>query len=427
MLTVIDEQDTIENKSTHRVEVVALSLEKHPGADLLSIHRHDGWVCVTQTAQWEGKDRAAFVQPDTLVPVDHPAFTFLAADAKDGYARIRAKKIRQVKSFGLLVPVPEGTQIGDDVAGALGCKHYEPVMRGGHKSLGGITMGGEVASPPDVPHVKYDVEPGRKYAKRVFEPGEPVVVTEKLHGANARYVFKDGVMHCGSRTEWKKEYPTTDHITVESVLAMLTAGEEKRAKNPDYVPLPADELLTKAEHAVARAKAKAAQKNMWWQALDATPALRAFCEANPAVVVYGEVYGAVQDLSYGCQKGEVKFAAFDMLYEGRWLDADEFHETCCQHQVPTVPLYNPFAVCDLANGFIRTVAVEPIPFDFDTICEMAEGKTKVPGASHVREGVAVRPFKEREHDSCGRVSLKFVGAGYLDRKVVEPIEEEELV
>lgn len=59
------------------------------------------------------------------------------------------------------------------------------------------------------------------------------------------------------------------------------------------------------------------------------------------------------------------------------------------------------------------------PYDFDRVCALAEGKSVVPGAKHVREGVVVRPVKERQHRNTGRVVLKWVGVGYLDRKVAE--------
>src|SRR5262249_25793278 len=156
--------------------------------------------------------------PDSLVPVDRPEFAFLADKAKqDGQARIKAQKFRGVVSFGLLVPAPAGAQIGDDVAELLGVEHYEPPLAGesGKKEL--FTSGG-VADTPGVYPTKDDVVAFRRY-HTLFTPGEPVVVTEKLDGANARYVWADGRMHCGSRTEWKKEYPDYSHVTVEGLVA----------------------------------------------------------------------------------------------------------------------------------------------------------------------------------------------------------------
>lgn len=211
-----------------------------------------------------------------------------------------------------------------------------------------------------------------------------------VHNCNARYVFHDDTMHCGSRTEWKKEYPTYDHLTVEK---LVEQGMD----------------LAKAVAVIDGVKNRPVQKNLWWQALDATPALRAFCEANPGVVVYGEVYGAVQNLSYGHKKGEVSFAAFDLMKDGQWVDAEQALAMAREHNLPWVPL----------------MSEAPIPFDFDKICEMAEGQSTVPGADHVREGVVVSPLKERRDDYAGRVKLKFVGAGYFTRQAEPEYTESE--
>lgn len=368
------------SNSTHKAEVVPVNLRRHDGSDHLSIADVYGYTCVCRTEDWQSVEKAVYIPPDSLVPVNRPEFAFLAADARaDGLYRVKARKLRGVLSFGLLVPAPADAVLGDDLAESLGVVHYDPEIHSVGRPQGGIRMGGEVASAPNVYHVKYDVESGRRYAKGMFQPDEMVVVTEKVHGANSRYVFSGGVMHCGSRTEWKKEYPTYSHLTVES-LAERTGSLER-----------AEELLQKLQ-------SKTPQRNMWWTALSNHPEIRYFCERYPDLVVYAECYGAVQDLGYGHKKGEVSLAIFDLMRDGRWLDHDECEALRKEYKLPWVPL-----------------VAGPIPFDFDKICEMAEGKTLFPGANHVREGVVVRPVKERRHDRYSRCVLKWVGAGYLER------------
>src|SRR4051812_4222851 len=126
-------------KSTHKVEVVPVRLEKHPNADRLSVVRVFGYQVCTPTAEWldrpaidaEGARLGAYVPPDSLVPVSRPEFAFLADKARqDGMARIKAQKLRGVVSFGLLVAAPAGARVGDDVAGLLGVEHYEPPLAG---------------------------------------------------------------------------------------------------------------------------------------------------------------------------------------------------------------------------------------------------------------------------------------------------------
>jgi RNA ligase (TIGR02306 family) len=196
--------------------------------------------------------------------------------------------------MGLLVPAPEGTQVGDDVADFLGVTHYEPPMS--------LAMGGENEKPPPGYRPVYDVESLRRYAY-VFVTGEPVFVTEKIHGANGRFAY-DGVAdyHCGSRTEWKRR----------------------------------------------------SADNLWWKALRACEPLKAFLIEHEDVTVYGEVYGQVQDLKYGAKPGEVRLAVFDLLRGGEWLDPHQARALAPNLPwVPTIAERMPFdleAILALAEG-----------------------------------------------------------------------------
>jgi len=378
VVTEMCEVEAEVKKSTHRVEIVPVILEKHGNADTLSVAKVFGYTCVTQTSQWDGKKLAAYLPPDSLVDVNRPEFAFLAPQAKsDGKARIKAKKIRGVLSFGLLVPAPEGSVEGDDVSELLQVEHYEPrVTRHGEPS-GGLYPSGEVSSGPNLYFVKYDVESGRRYAQVVFKDGEPVVVCEKIHGASSRVVFHDGKLYVGSRTEWKKETPSYDHVTFDSLMATGRVTEEK-----------ARDVLAKL--------GRPQKRNDWWRALDATPSLRSLCENNPDHIVYLELYGAVQDLRYNHHNNDVSFRAFDIMKDGKWLNWKESQTLANKYGLPWVPIID-----------------EAMPYDFDKICELAEGKSLI--ADHCREGVVVKTVEERHNDVVGRCMLKWVGAGYLER------------
>jgi hypothetical protein len=95
---------------------------------------------------------------------------------------------------------------------------------------------------------------------------------------------------------------------------------------------------------------------------------------------------------------QVQFAAFDLMFAGNWQDAEH---ASLGHQLPWVPRLTP----------------EPIPYDFERICEMAEGLTTVPGAKPgtIREGLVVSPLRERVDGRVGRVKMKVVAAAYLER------------
>ena len=328
--------------STHKVEVVPVALSKHENADTLSVVSifNGGYNVCVRSSDWVGKTLGAWIPPDSVVDVTRPDFSFLAKGTKTKH-RVRAVKLRGVQSFGLLMPAPEGSQIGDDVAEYYGVEHYEP-------ELHGACTGGEAEQAPaelsQLP--KYDVDAMRRYST-IFRPGELVMVTEKIHGANSRFCFMDGRMWCGSRSQWKRQE----------------------------------------------------EGSIWWKALNREPSIQCFCERWPGYVLYGEVYGAVQSLTYGCGRGEIRFAAFDILRsDGTFVNAREFRTTCENYEVPLVPL-------------IRG----SMAFDFEDVCKLAEGGSLVPGAKHIREGCVVRPMVERFHQAIGRVQLKVVSATYLEK------------
>jgi RNA ligase (TIGR02306 family) len=329
--------------SQHKVEIVPVKLEKHPNADSLSIVKVLGYTVCARTSDWQGVEKAAYIEPDYVVPADRPEFSFLADTHKlienngvKGY-RIKVKRLRSVMSMGLLIPAPENSQIGDNVIEQLGIVRYEPPMP--------MTTRGESTKPPPGIRHCYDVESAYRY-EHLFTDGEEVVATEKVHGANARYCYVPELgMFAGSRTEWKKKE----------------------------------------------------DKIIWWKAL--SPELEKFCIDHPEVTVYGEVYGQVQDLTYGVDKGKILFIAFDLLRNGEWVDHDEARE--------------------LASSLTWVPVIYRGPWQKEKIFELAEGKSEVAKwnkVSQIREGIVVKPVKERNNLEIGRTQLKIVSNSYLERQ-----------
>jgi ATP-dependent RNA circularization protein (DNA/RNA ligase family) len=162
-----------------------------------------------------------------------------------------------------------------------------------------------------------------------------------VHNSFGRYVYTDGKMYAGSRSLWKKY----------------------------------NENCT------------------WWKALPQP--VWTFCNDNPGWSVYGEVYGKVQDMTYGV-KG-VKFAAFDIRNpSGEYVDSDMFLAITEQYSIETVPIVH-----------------KEIPFDIQYLEELAEKDTLVAGAKGLREGLVIKPVVEKYDENIGRKILKLVSNRYL--------------
>ncbi len=102
------------------------------------------------------------------------------------------------------------------------------------------------------------------------------------------------------------------------------------------------------------------------------------------------------------------------MQDGRWLDSTRFFDLMTGWGVPHVPVLNDHHKTS-EWGELPGLSIKPISYDFDKMCEMAEGATLVAGASHLREGIVVKTLTEREDQRLGRGALKWVSAAYLER------------
>lgn len=123
------------------------------------------------------------------------------------------------------------------------------------------------------------------------------------------------------------------------------------------------------------------------------------------VILFGEIYGSdIQSLDYGVQ-GHSGYRAFDLMIDGSYCDWHTFAVICQLYHVETVPL--------LFLG----------PFSLNIVRMFASGPTTLPGASHLREGVVVKPIVERTSPRIGRAILKYVSDDYLLAKKTDFKEE----
>ncbi len=309
-----------------------------------------------------------------LVP-DTKQFRFLRSPStKPGTpVRIKAKRLRGVFSMGLLVRPPTDAVEGDDVTDALSITKWElEEVSSRHPSRpGGKFLPGDAENDPGFLPAYTDIENLRKW--RSVMDGDEVVVTEKIHGANAGFV-------------WHAKGDAEPRLWVRS---------RRQFKKPDGGGIWADVAKQYRFDEVLR---------------KVCPGVALFGE------VYGqvqEVYGQVQDLTYGFgdRADLVLFDAFD-LTTMRYFDYDDFKGLVERVNAALFDLY-------MDSPDVVRLRTAPIlyrgPFDYAKIASLAEGVTILGAGVHVREGVVVKPVRERFHERLGRVILKLAGEGYLTR------------
>lgn len=399
------------NKASHQANVVQIKeILPHSDADNIELIKINDYQVVVRKGEFKPGDFGVYIHPDSVVPQTEP-FKFiwgpyaeiLRDEAFFPYSKVPEKKRRiTVRRFrgewseGLLLPLSDfNLQIGqalvpypdsggdllregDDISELLGITHYVPEgedtkgnnmhaprkksrypktfrgwfffilhklgIRTKHRSFN--DEHGESLGIPS-----YDVDALKNY-KNVFVPGEEVIVTEKIHGSNARYVYLDGVMYAGSRNFWKA---------------------------PD-------------------------SNDIWRKVLKTNPHIEAFCKSHPGYVLYGEVTptqsSGKHKYTYG--SNEPQFWLFDIRTpEGKWLDYDESLSLLTSDNdgffIQIVPL--------LYRG----------KFDSEKVKELAEGKSELYDYIREGVVVKAVKERKHYGPSLHRAQLKVVSNKFLEK------------
>lgn len=315
------------NPQIVRIEKV----EKHPFADALDIATVLGdYPVIIKRDEYKEGDLAGYIPIDSIVP-DNDNFYFLCPKTVEKYEEvegdeivtktrvigpkfavgsvpeknriIKAKKIRGIYSQGMLVRTdtivpldcedenglihPMEHSVGDSIDILLGLKKWEEEEE---ENIPGLKRHANEEKAPQgwhIPH--YDIDSVRKVVN-LLQPGEEIVLTEKIHGSNA------GFSHDGAR------------LWVKSRRLYLKKDEE----------------------------------DMWWDI-----AIRYDLENKlskyPGFVFFGEVYGQVKKFRYDSTienkrlLSRIRFFDIWNTKTGRYVDYDERVRICTELGLDVVP------------------------------------------------------------------------------------------
>ncbi|MEW1832012.1 RNA ligase (ATP) [Streptomyces sp. NPDC088196] len=353
--------------STLRVTAEVLTVHEHPNADALELAQVGLYRAVVAKGAFRTGETAVYIPEQSVLPADLIEELGLTGRLAGSDAdRVRAVRLRGELSQGIVcrpkaladVDLAQAALDGTDFAERLGIVKWVPPIP--------PTMNGDVESAPDLlPWV--DIENIQRFPG-IFEPGEAVVLTEKLHGSACLLTYCREAE--GGRVQ----------------VSSKGFGAKSLALKED-------------------------PRNLYWRAVrghGVPEAAARLAERLGArrVGIFGEVYGAgVQDLTYGAdgRRATLGYAVFDVSAEidgtVRWLDAAELTQLL-DGELPLVPR--------LHEG----------PYDVERVLEVASGRETVSGSGlHLREGVVIRPAVERYSAvTGGRAIAKAVSPAYLTRK-----------
>lgn len=388
-------------KTEFQVLVVKLGkIEKHPGADTLSIVDVDGYPVIIKTDSFKEGDLAVYVPVDALVPLARPEFSFLTpiGHPERSQHRVKAARLRGIFSMGLLVPLSQKAEmaietqpglyvtvkVGLNVQSLLGIEKFIPIEERrqlGHVARTEAQKRARAHKGPKLP--VYGLDPLRRYAASL-PMGTEVVITEKIHGCNSRFVYSNGRLWVGSHK------------------AMRGCSRNRLGEWLERMKIKLFTFLG-IQH---RAHTLAELGDIWWECAEGYE-LKQRLEKLPGLVLYGEIYGeGVQDLTYDSPQGR-KLRIFDLydLEAKRFLDYDEFRDK-------SISVLGFKELQDFVPVLYRGPWTENVKALYQTLANT--GKSTL-NPNQICEGVAIKPVKEIMDPRCGRVGLKYVGEGYLLR------------
>lgn len=347
--------------STLRVTAERLTIHPHDNADALELAQVGLYRAVVQKGRFKTGDWAVYIPEGSLLPdelIDELGLTGKLAGGDKN--RVKAVRLRGELSQGIVclpnalhrTDLAEAHASGRNFADDLGIVKWVPPVP--------VHMAGELVSAPEL--IRWiEIEDVKRYPT-IFEPGEAVVATEKIHGTACLLTLVGDEPFVSSKGFGGKS------------LGLVRDG-----------------------------------KNLYWRTLEAHGAVDAARKIGKRfgahrVGLFGEVYGRrVQDLHYGAP--EPGYAAFDVAVAAedgavRWLDPAELADVLADVGLPAAPV--------LYEG----------GYDEAALTELANGRETVSGrAEHLREGLVVRPAAGRRSPvTGGRAIAKFVSPAYLTRK-----------
>lgn len=344
------------------------------GADNIELAVIGGWNCIVKKGQYAEGDLVTVATTDAVIPQELSDSMNVTSYLRKGQ-RVRTVKLRGVYSECLIIPVqvarqwaagnPRGkhTEVrnldrpieGQDLMEVLGIHKYEPPAVQIQ-----LSSGRKIRYHQNPNFQVYYKFPNIKNVPGIFNEEDPVQVTRKIHGTNARY----GIVKKSKLSIWDKVRRFFGDRWVEYEYIYGSHNVEKGSDSQGFYDT--DVWKTIAEKYRIR-------ENLW----NLFKSDFDWGKIKEGIVIYGEIYGPGIQKNYDYGLKEIEYAGFDVIVDGKYVSCNL---SFLYHKILSLP-YVPILAYDNWSQELQD------EFVFDKI----EG-TKIP-----HEGVVIKRIDGDRH------------------------------
>lgn len=355
--------------SNWKVFKTKISLFTHPNADSLLIGKVGSYQVVIQKGLYNDGDDVIFAPEKSILTgtIKNEYEKYLSGADKN---RVKSVRLRGEISCGIIIPkhfVPDfdSYDYDTDISEFLEITHYEPPIP--QELLGKVNTF-------SLPFIgSHDCEHYGVYANE-FIDGERVVISEKNHGSQII------IAHDTSLNE-----------TIVSSKGLLKRGLsiEESDGNVYWIATKNDDILNKIKN-----------------------------NFNHGVIqLFGEVIPIQSGYTYGSDK--LKVLLFDIRVDGESIPYDKVPDDFKKMWVPvlfddniTMDKKEVVLYSDPEKGIHKTKIEYLLP---KSIIDLCKGNELVSGKElHIREGVVIRPYLDRNAKDGTKLRLKIINPDYKE-------------
>ena len=273
------------------------------GADNIELAVIGGWNCIVKKGSHKDGEYVGIATTDAVIPQGLSDAMNVTNYLRKG-GRVRTVKLRGVYSECLVIPnqfLPVGyNSEGKDLMEAMNIFKYEPPTVQVQLSSGRKIR---YSQNPNF-HVYYKF-PNLKNVQGMFNEGDVVEITRKIHGTNARY----GIVKKKKVSLWDRVRKLFGAEYVDYEYVYGSHNLEKGSDSQGFYDT--DVWRTVAEKYNIR-------ENLW----RLFRALKNEYNIEEGIVIYGEIYGAGIQKNYDYGLKEIEYAGFDVTINGEYCNVN---------------------------------------------------------------------------------------------------------